>query len=67
MLEMAKIPEKYTSNADFLLSEYGIATVNGIFCGTSSENYVRLSLTRDKKELEVAVERLSMKGHKDLF
>jgi aspartate/methionine/tyrosine aminotransferase len=45
-----------------LLDKYGIATVSSISYGQSAANYVRMSLTKDKKELAEVVERLNIKN-----
>jgi len=58
MLEIPETLPKYASKSDFLLSEYGIATVNGISYGESAKNYVRLSLTKDAEILMQVADRL---------
>jgi len=61
MLEMPEIPPKYTSNSDFFLNEYGIATVDGISYGESAKIYVRLSLTKDADVLMQTANRLKIR------
>ena len=58
MLEIPETLPKYASKSDFLLSEYGIASVDGISYGESAKNFVRLSLTKDTDILIQATQRL---------
>lgn len=58
MLEMPEIPARYEGNSDFLLREYGIATVDGKSYGESAKSYVRLSLTKDAEILMQVADRL---------
>lgn len=58
MLDVSCVGADTGKNAEKLLSEYGIAAVDGISYGQSAGNYVRLSLTKDKEQLAEAIERL---------
>lgn len=58
MLDVSALGAKPGENAEALLREYGIATVEGNSYGESAGNYVRLSLTKDRDNLSEAVKRL---------
>jgi len=61
MLNVSNLNESSDKNAEQLLDKYGIATVSGISYGQSAANYVRMSLTKDEKQLAEVVERLRIK------
>lgn len=58
MLDVSSLGVRPGENAEALLRAYGIASVDGISYGQSAKDYVRLSLTKDKKQLAEVVERL---------
>ena len=62
MLDVSNLNVPSERNAEQLLDKYGIATVSGISYGQSAANYVRISLTKDKKQLAEVVERLKSKN-----
>ena len=58
MLDVSTLGAPTGKNADRLLKEYGIATVDGNSYGQSAGDYVRLSLTKDEKQLGEVIDRL---------
>ncbi len=58
MLDVSQIGEHAGGNAEELLKKYGIASIDGVSYGQSAEDYVRLSLTKNKEQLAEAIERL---------
>ena len=58
MLDVSNLEAPTGKKTEKLLCVYGIATVAGISYGQSAGNYVRLSLTKDEKQLAEAIERL---------
>lgn len=58
MIDVSRFGGQHGENAEKLLRDYGIASVDGISYGQSAADYVRLSLTKDKDQLAEAVERL---------
>jgi aspartate aminotransferase len=58
MLDCAGVDRNTATPAEFLLNKFGIASVDGIFYGASSAQYVRLSLTCGENVLRKAAARL---------
>ena len=52
-----------TESAERLLTEYGIASVDGSCYGISAEGFVRLSLTKDEVKFKEACARLRKVGY----
>ena len=61
MLDVSSLGAGTENATEKLLGKFGIAAVNGSSYGKSAENYVRLSLTEDKKLLSEAIDRLKNK------
>ncbi len=63
MLDCAGVDRNAATPAEFLFNQFGIASVDGIFYGTSSAEYARLSLTCSENVLRKAAARLC--GHEE--
>ncbi len=59
MLRISKIPEEFCGNSEYLLKEYGIASVNGAPYGDSVSEYVRLSFCCEEDVLNKAIKKLT--------
>lgn len=59
MLKIPELPEGFGGNSEYLLKEYGIASVNGAPYGDSVNTYVRLSFCCDEDLLDKAIARLT--------
>lgn len=65
MFVWAKLPEPYTSSAQFvkdLLERTGLMVTPGSAFGPSGEGYVRVALVQDVDEIEKAIERVKESG-----